>query len=136
MKWMATIVLGGALLAGVTFGLRESAAQPAADGPERANTPPAAPAGPAAGGVRSITLPNLQPELPPGQGRETVAAGCILCHSTRYITGQPKFPRATWAASVDKMRKVYGAPIRDEQVPVIVDYLVAIRGAEEPTTRP
>ena len=41
---------------------------------------------------------------------------------------QPNFPRKTWIAEVDKMKKVYGAPIQDEQVEPMVNYLVSIRG--------
>jgi cytochrome c5 len=82
-----------------------------------------------AGGVHSITLPAMQPELPAGPGRDTVAATCVICHSTRYITMQPRFSRAAWTAEVDKMRKVFGAPLADAQAAQVVDYLVAIRGA-------
>src|SRR4051812_32730829 len=67
------------------------------------------------GGVHSITLPAMQPELPAGPGRDTVAATCVICHSTRYITMQPAFSRAAWTAEVDKMRKVFGAPLTDAQ---------------------
>jgi hypothetical protein len=43
---------------------------------------------------------------------------------------QPGFSKEAWTASVDKMRKTFGAPITNEQVPVIVDYLVAVRGSK------
>jgi sulfite dehydrogenase (cytochrome) subunit B len=83
-----------------------------------------------AGGVHSITLPAMQPELPAGPGRDTAAATCVICHSTRYITMQPRFSRAAWTAEVDKMRKTFGAPLTDAQAAEVVNYLVAIRGAE------
>jgi hypothetical protein len=54
----------------------------------------------------------------------------VVCHSTRYITMQPAFPRAVWVAEVDKMRKTFGAPVTEEQAKTIVDYLVAIRGTK------
>jgi len=79
-------------------------------------------------GVRSITLPTMQTDLPPGPGMATVISTCTLCHSQRYVLTQPKFPKKTWIAEVDKMKKVYGAPIQDEQVEPIVNYLVSIRG--------
>ena len=50
------------------------------------------------------------------------------CHTPRYVLEQPPLPRKTWQAEVDKMRKTYGAPVPDEDVPPIVDYLVAVRG--------
>jgi hypothetical protein len=82
----------------------------------------------AAKGVKTITLPQVEPNLPDAPGRQAVEQGCVICHSTRYITMQPGFSRETWTASVDKMRKVFGAPIPNEQAATIVDYLVAIRG--------
>jgi cytochrome c5 len=81
-----------------------------------------------AGGVHTITLPAMQPELPPGPNRDMVAGTCAICHSTRYITMQPAFTRAVWTAEVDKMRKTFGAPLTDAQAAQAVDYLVAIRG--------
>ena len=81
-------------------------------------------------GERTIELPQVEAKLPDGPGRDAVTTACVLCHSTRYITMQPAFPRETWAASVEKMRKVFGAPITNEQVPAIVDYLVSIRGTK------
>ena len=82
------------------------------------------------GGVHEIQLLAMQVELPTGPGRETVAATCVICHSTRYITMQPRFSRAAWTAEVDKMRKTFGAPMTDAQAAEAVNYLVAIRGAE------
>jgi mono/diheme cytochrome c family protein len=81
-------------------------------------------------GVHEIKLPAMTPELPPGPGRETVSATCVICHTTRYITMQPRFSRAAWTAEVDKMRKTFGAPLTDAQAAEVVNYLVAIRGAE------
>ena len=76
-----------------------------------------------------ISLPAMPVELPAGPGRETVSATCVICHSTRYITMQPGFSRVAWTAEVDKMRKTFGAPLTDAQAAEVVNYLVAIRGA-------
>ena len=46
-----------------------------------------------------------------------------MCHSLDYITMQPPFPRAQWTATVNKMIKVMGAPIKPEAVDPIVAYL-------------
>ena len=57
--------------------------------------------------------------------------GGAACHSAEYITTQPRGlanPRAFWTAEVTKMQKVYGAPVADADVPVIVDYLVQAYG--------
>jgi mono/diheme cytochrome c family protein len=84
----------------------------------------------APGGVHEIKLPAMPVELPPGPGRETVSATCVICHSTRYITTQPRFSRAAWTAEVEKMRKTFGAPLTDAQAAEVVNYLVAVRGVE------
>ncbi|HET6248004.1 MAG TPA: hypothetical protein VFE47_09935 [Tepidisphaeraceae bacterium] len=80
------------------------------------------------GGVHAITLPVMDTNLPPGPGKLTLMSACTLCHSPRYVTMQPKFSRKKWTDEVEKMKKVYGAPIQDEQVEPIVNYLVVIRG--------
>jgi cytochrome c5 len=117
MKTTFRFVIAGSLLSTIILWQRPSPAEEAAK--------PVIPAG----GVHSITLPAMQPELPAGPGRDTVAATCVICHSTRYITMQPAFSRAAWTAEVDKMRKTFGAPLTDAQAAQVVDYLVAIRGA-------
>jgi mono/diheme cytochrome c family protein len=114
MNRLISMTLGATLLAGLGLCAGLAIAKPKAVAPVAA---------------KSIELPTIQSELPPGPGRDTVAVACILCHSPRYITTQPPFKRAVWVAEVDKMRKTYGAPVDDAQAAQIVDYLVAIRGA-------
>ena len=81
-------------------------------------------------GPKTIELPQVQPDLPDAPGKAAVESGCVICHSTRYITMQPAFGRDVWVAEVDKMRKTFGAPVTEEQAKTIVDYLVAIRGTK------
>src|SRR6202030_3086688 len=64
----------------------------------------------------------------PGRGREEFVTACVVCHSPRYITMQPQFPRTTWLSEVKKMKDVYGAHISDEQALKIADYLFSING--------
>jgi mono/diheme cytochrome c family protein len=78
--------------------------------------------------VHTIVMPHYEPEFPPGAGREEFVTACIVCHSPRYITMQPQFPRSTWLSEVKKMKDIYGAHISDEQALRITDYLVAING--------
>ena len=73
---------------------------------------------------------------PGGPGQPMALSACVLCHTPRYITMQPPFPRKTWVAEVDKMRKTFGAPLTDEQAGQIVEYLVAIRGTGEAASQP
>ena len=68
-------------------------------------------------------------KLKDGPGRELVQANCVMCHSLDYIQMNSVFlDREGWQKSVDKMIKVMGAPVRPEDVPPIVDYLVAAYG--------
>jgi len=73
-------------------------------------------------------MPHDEPEFPPGPGRDEFVTACVVCHSPRYITMQPRFSRTTWLSEVDKMKNVYGAHISDEQAQRIADYLFSING--------
>jgi len=78
--------------------------------------------------VHTIVMPHDEPAFPPAPGREEFVTACVVCHTPRYITMQPRFSRTTWLSEVDKMKNVYGAHISDEQVQKITDYLVSING--------
>jgi mono/diheme cytochrome c family protein len=86
--------------------------------------------------VHSIVLPHDEPSFPPGPGREEFVAACVVCHSPRYITMQPRFSRATWLSEVKKMKNVYGAHISDKQVAKITDYLFFLNGKADDTGAP
>ncbi len=73
-------------------------------------------------------LPLDQPQLKPGPGMEVVATNCQICHSSDYISTQPPLTRATWTATVQKMREKYGAQVPTNQVEQIIQYLVATNG--------
>ena len=80
-----------------------------------------------------IELPKEAATLKPGSGVELATGECLACHSAEYITTQPPDkPRAFWKAEVEKMRKVYGAPIPDDQEDAIADYLTHSYGVESP----
>ena len=58
-------------------------------------------------------------------GRGMVESNCALCHSLDYPrTNAPFMNRKMWQAEIDKMIKVFGAPIEPADAAVIVDYLV------------
>ena len=70
-------------------------------------------------------LPPESAELKPAPGVES-AAVCTACHSADYISMQPSGKgKAFWEAEVQKMIKVYKAPIGEDDVAVIVNYLAA-----------
>ena len=108
---------------GLLSGQRGSAAEPSADATISDGLV-------VRGSVRSIHLPEVEPELPKGPGRETTQLFCGVCHTTRYIMIQPPLSRETWLADVTKMRKVYAGPIPEEKIAEIMDYLMAVRGSE------
>src|SRR6201984_503278 len=78
--------------------------------------------------VHTIVMPHDEPAFPPGPGRDEFVTACVVCHSPRYITMQPRFPRATWLSEVKKMQDTYGAHISDEQALKIAAYLFLING--------
>jgi sulfite dehydrogenase (cytochrome) subunit B len=70
-------------------------------------------------------LPQETAELKPGAGVES-AQVCGACHSVDYISTQPsKKGKAFWEAEVQKMIKVYKAPIAENDLAAIVAYLTA-----------
>jgi mono/diheme cytochrome c family protein len=78
--------------------------------------------------VHAVVMPHDEPVFPPGPGRDEFVTACVVCHSPRYITMQPRFSRSTWLSEVKKMKDVYGAHISDEQALKITDYLFSING--------
>jgi hypothetical protein len=78
--------------------------------------------------VHTIVMPHDEPAFPPGPGRDEFVTACVVCHSPRYITMQPRFSRTTWMSEVKKMKDVYGAHISDQQALKITDYLVLVNG--------
>jgi cytochrome c553 len=64
-----------------------------------------------------------------GPGAEATNNNCLICHSAGMVLNQPPLPRATWQAIVEKMRTAYKAPVADEDVGPIVDYLTRIKGS-------
>ncbi len=80
-------------------------------------------ASPPGSGIRSIDLPVVQVELRQGPGVEKTSTLCNICHSLDYITMQPPFSRDQWTGTVNKMVKVMGAPIKDDDAKTIIEYL-------------
>ncbi len=65
-----------------------------------------------------------QVRLRDGPGRDLVAARCSLCHSLDYITmNSPFLDEAGWRKEVDKMVRVMGAPVKEDESAIIIDYL-------------
>lgn len=84
-----------------------------------------------------ITLPaeKLRLTESPLPGATLAAAFCYMCHSAEYSLYQPPTsPRAYWKNTVIKMQKTFGAPIPDDAIDPLTDYLVKTYGAERPTS--
>ncbi len=86
-------------------------------------------------GAKSIELPAdgvvLKPSALPGYAK--AQAICTACHSAEYMQYQPATaPRAYWEAMAKRMKLVFKAPVADEDIPLIVDYLVKTYGNEQP----
>lgn len=76
--------------------------------------------------IQSITLPAetaifKSSSLP---GYKVAQQKCSICHSADYINLQPPgMSLKQWAAEVGKMQHAYGAPINEEDIKVISEYL-------------
>jgi mono/diheme cytochrome c family protein len=72
-------------------------------------------------------------QLKDASGKTKVMDNCVVCHSVDYVQmNSPFLDRKGWEAEVDKMTKSFGAPVKEEDVPQIVDYLIKYYGREEP----
>ena len=69
--------------------------------------------------------PEENATLLPGPNVKVAEEYCGACHSYEYITTQPRSGREFWQASVTKMIKVFGAPIKEPDANAIVDYLAS-----------
>jgi sulfite dehydrogenase (cytochrome) subunit B len=79
---------------------------------------------------KTIQLPGDNPagELKTGEGVGVVRSNCVACHSTDYIVRQPGQDAQHWEAEVRKMIAVFGAPVSESDVQVIVKYLASAYG--------
>jgi hypothetical protein len=108
---MITRVVAALVLGGLTLGAAVAASAP----------PPT--------GTVTISLPgDAGFTFKPGPGVQSAQRYCLRCHSSAYVSTQPILTRTQWAAEVTKMKTVYGAPIPDDQVAPITDYLTATYG--------
>ncbi|HMC48849.1 MAG TPA: cytochrome c [Caballeronia sp.] len=77
----------------------------------------------------SIALPgDLDFAFKKAPGVDIVQTNCLGCHSSAYVSTQPKLTQAQWTAEVTKMKAAYGASISDADSTKIVEYLTANYG--------
>ncbi len=82
--------------------------------------------------AKTIELPAQTMQYRPSDlpGYLLTVQQCSTCHSVEYTEYQPPTTGiGYWNAQVIRMKKVFNAPIADEDIPVIVDYLSKTYGA-------
>jgi len=79
-------------------------------------------------GAVTITLPPPNNNFKPGPNLALAQDKCLTCHSADYIYTQPPLTKKQWTAEVTKMQKAYGAPVTDDDVAPLVDYLMSQNG--------
>ncbi|MQQ99887.1 SorB family sulfite dehydrogenase c-type cytochrome subunit [Glaciimonas soli] len=83
----------------------------------------------------TITLPQETAELKPSSlpGYAIAVSKCAICHSADYINQQPpKMNLTQWTAEAAKMQHAYGAPLSDDDVIKIGEYLAVTYGDAKP----
>jgi hypothetical protein len=84
----------------------------------------------------ALALKSAKVELPDsstmfqGPGVDAINNNCLSCHSAEMVLNQPALPKAVWQATVEKMIGTYKAPIDEQDVTAIVDYLAHTKGIQ------
>jgi mono/diheme cytochrome c family protein len=77
-----------------------------------------------------VALPANDEPFPPGIGADIAGSQCLICHSAGMVLTQPPLKKDEWRAEIMKMRSGYGAPIPDDQVDALSEYLKNINGRQ------
>jgi mono/diheme cytochrome c family protein len=80
--------------------------------------------------IVKVELPASNESFPPGAGADIASSQCLICHSAGMVLTQPPLKKEEWRAEIMKMRSSYGAPIPEEQVDGLAEYLKNINGRE------
>ena len=78
--------------------------------------------------VVKVELPANDVPFPPGIGADIASSQCLICHSAGMVLTQPPLKKDEWRAEIMKMRSAYGAPIPEDQVDALSEYLKNING--------
>ncbi|OWK29894.1 hypothetical protein [Sphingomonas mucosissima] len=78
----------------------------------------------------AVDLPDDAATYPPGPHADLVNQRCLSCHSASMGLTQPRLTAAQWAATVEKMRDTYHAPIAPGDVPAIVSYFTTLQASK------
>ena len=80
--------------------------------------------------IVKVALPENDEPFPPGIGADIAGSQCLICHSAGMVLTQPPLKKDEWRAEIMKMRSAYGAPIPDDQVDALSEYLKDINGRQ------
>jgi hypothetical protein len=80
--------------------------------------------------IVKVDLPASNESFPPGVGADIASSQCLICHSAGMVLTQPPLKKEEWRAEIMKMRTAYGAPILDDQVDGLSEYLNNINGRQ------
>ena len=80
--------------------------------------------------IVKVELPASDESFPPGIGADIASSQCLICHSAGMVLTQPPLKKDEWRAEIMKMRSSYGAPIPEDQVDRLAEYLKNISGRE------
>ena len=135
---LGTVAFGLVVAAGITLavvgspeerGRRQAAADRAEAAAAAAES--AAPKTASADGITltsvSFTLPTSDREYPAGPHSDAINGNCLSCHSAGMVLTQPELSRAEWQGEVNKMVKVYKAPVSPEDAAAVVEYLAQLK---------
>jgi hypothetical protein len=80
--------------------------------------------------IVKVELPANDAPFPPDIGADIASSQCLICHSAGMVLTQPPLKKDEWRAEIMKMRSAYGAPIPDDQVDSLSEYLKNISGRQ------
>jgi mono/diheme cytochrome c family protein len=80
--------------------------------------------------IVKVELPAVAESFPPGIGADIANSQCLICHSAGMVLTQPPLKKEEWRTEVMKMRSAYGAPIPEDQVEGLSEYLKNINGRQ------
>ena len=80
--------------------------------------------------IVKVELPANDASFPPGIGADIATSQCLICHSAGMVLTQPPLKKDEWRAEIMKMRSSYGAPIPEDQVDRLSEYLKNISGRQ------
>jgi cytochrome c551/c552 len=80
--------------------------------------------------MMKITLPPETGVFKPAPGSQIANSQCLTCHSVGYVLMQPPLSLKTWTAEVKKMKTTFGAPIPEDQIAPVAEYLAENYGTE------